>query len=77
MRTGYLKCPLFFKKKEENKRKEGCLGVGENIPRRFLPAGGENLRLKFPGDLEGFWKSEDKGGWAGTLVNKRWKTDVR
>jgi len=72
--------PSYFNKKGGEKTKDGCVRVGEDLSRRFLPAGGGDLgsrNIKFPAELGSFRKSEDKGDWTGTPVNKRWKRDVR
>lgn len=71
--------PSYFNKKEEKKLKMDVRGLGRTYLEDFYQQGEEtwgSSNSKFPGDLSSFWKSEDKGDWAGIPVNKRWKRDV-
>lgn len=72
--------PSYFSKKEGKRLNMAVSGWGQTYREDFYQQGEEtwgSMNIKFPGNLGSFWKSEDKGDWAGTPVNKRWKRDVR
>lgn len=66
-----------YSKQNEEKRLKVATFSGEMIyPEDFYQQGEEtwvSRKIRYPGNLGSFWKSEDKGSWVGTPVNRRWE----
>lgn len=66
--------PSYFKQKEEKRLKMATSGGEMICPKDFYQQGEEtwgSRNTRDPRNLGSFWKSEDKGSWVGTPVNKR------
>lgn len=68
--------PSYFKQKEEKRWKVATFSREMIYPEDFYQQGEEtqvSRNIRYPGNLGSFWKSEDKGSWLGTPVNRRWE----